>query len=93
MKRKLYLVAYDIRQPKRLRRMLTVLKDYASGGQKSAYECYLTAAEKAELVGRVTATMDLDVDSFAIVPLISRDAVDTLGIGVKPQDELYTYLG
>ena len=46
MVRDLYLVAYDIREPRRLRKMLYLLKEYASGGQKSAFECYLTAGEK-----------------------------------------------
>ncbi len=44
MARTLYLVAYDVRRPSRLRKALRVLKDYASGGQKSAFECYLSAA-------------------------------------------------
>jgi len=93
MQRSLYLVAYDIRQPKRLRRMLYVLKDYASGGQKSAFECYLTMTERKELLARVEQTMDEEEDAFLVIKLISRDAVVTLGIAVKPADELYTYLG
>lgn len=93
MQRSLYLVAYDIRQPKRLRRMLYVLKDYASGGQKSAFECYLTMTERKELLVRVEQTMDEEEDAFLVIKLISRDAVATMGIAVKPADELYTYLG
>lgn len=93
MQRFLYLVAYDIREPKRLRRMLLVLKDYASGGQKSAFECYLTVAERKELLSRVEQTMDEEVDAFLVIRMTDRDAVATLGIAVKPVDELYTYLG
>ncbi|MEJ2446085.1 MAG: CRISPR-associated endonuclease Cas2 [Exilibacterium sp.] len=93
MNRALYLVAYDVRHPKRLRRMLTVLKDYASGGQKSAFECYLSTAERRELLARARQTMDENEDAFLIIRLTDRDAVSTLGIAVKPADELYTYLG
>lgn len=93
MNRELYLVAYDIREPKRLRRMLAVLKEYACGGQKSAFECYLTAKERRELLSRVEQTMDNDVDAFLVIRLSDRDAVSTLGVAVKPADELYTYLG
>ena len=93
MQRSLYLVAYDIREPKRLRRMLYVLKDYATGGQKSAFECYLTVTERKELLNRVEQTMDEEEDAFLAIRLTSRDAVATLGIAVKPADELYTYLG
>jgi CRISPR-associated protein Cas2 len=93
MIRNLYLAAYDIRHPTRLRRTLRVLKDYACGGQKSAFECYLSAAERRELLARVEQEMDEDVDAFLVIRLTNRDAVSTLGIGVKPADELYTYLG
>ncbi len=93
MIRTLYLAAYDIRNPARLRRMLRVLKDYACGGQKSAFECYLSASERRELLARVKQEMDEDVDAFLVIRLANRDAVATLGIGVKPADELYTYLG
>ena len=40
MSRKLYLVAYDVREPSRLRRALHILKDYAYAGQKSVFECW-----------------------------------------------------
>ena len=43
----LYIVAYDISDHKRLQRVCQLLKDYAVGGQKSAYECYLSPADKA----------------------------------------------
>lgn len=93
MSRSLFLAAYDVRSPKRLRRMLDVLKDYASGGQRSAFECYLNEAERNELLNRVTQTMDESNDAFLLIRLVSRDAVATLGIAVNPVDELYTYLG
>jgi CRISPR-associated protein Cas2 len=93
MIRELYLVAYDIREAKRLRQMLAVLKEYTSGGQKSVFECYLTAKERRELLSRAGQTMDEDVDALLAIRLTGRDAVCTLGVAVKPADELYTYLG
>ena len=93
MQRDLYLVAYDVRHPSRLRRALTVLKNYASGGQKSAFECFLTANERKELIGRVTAQIDVDLDALLVVRLTSRRAANALGVGVAPSDELYTYIG
>ncbi len=41
--RKLYIAAYDISNPRRLRQALKILKGYACGRQKSVFECYLTA--------------------------------------------------
>lgn len=93
MIRQLYLVAYDIRAPKRLYRAHKVLKEFACGGQKSAFECYLTDGECKELIDRVEQCMDLDEDAFLVIALVDNDAVSTLGIAIKPADELYTYLG
>lgn len=93
MSRQLYLVAYDVRNPSRLRQVHKVLKEFASGGQKSAFECYLTNAERDELVERVEQCLDIAKDSLLIIRLSHRDSVSTLGIAVKPADELYTYLG
>lgn len=93
MARDLFLAAYDIRRPTRLRKMLQILKDYASGGQKSAFECYLSGAEKKELIGRVQGVMDDEEDSFFLIRLTGRNAVYTMGVAIKPIDEEFTYLG
>lgn len=93
MARQLYLVAYDVRDPKRLRLTHQVLKEFACGGQKSAFECYLTQREREELVGRVEQVIDTEEDALLVIRLTDRDTVSTLGIAVKPADELYTYLG
>jgi len=37
--RQLYLAAYDVSCPRRLRKALYVLRGFASGGQKSVFEC------------------------------------------------------
>lgn len=91
--RQLYLVAYDVRSPKRLRQVHQVLKDFACGGQKSAFECYLTLAERKELISRVQQCMDTSNDALLVIRLADRDSVATFGTAVKPADELYTYLG
>jgi CRISPR/Cas system-associated endoribonuclease Cas2 len=41
--RTLYLVCYDVCEPKRLRRVHRYLMGYKVGGQKSFFECWLTA--------------------------------------------------
>ena len=87
------MVAYDIRSPKRLYRVHRILKDYASGGQKSAFECYLSKTEQQELLNRINETIENETDAFLMIRLMSRDSVATLGKAVKPLDQLYTYLG
>lgn len=93
MQRTLYLVAYDIREPRRLRKMLYLLKDYASGGQKSAFECYLTDGEKNELIEKARERMALQVDALLVMRLSGRQSIETLGKAVEPVDEIFTYIG
>ncbi len=93
MIRQLYLVAYDVRSPTRLRHIHQVLKDFACGGQKSAFECYLTQSERDELVSRVKQRIDVNEDSLLVIRLGDSGNVSTLGVAVKPADQLYTYLG
>jgi CRISPR-associated protein Cas2 len=91
--RNLHLTAYDIRQPTRLRRVLNIIKDYATGGQKSAYECYLTPAEKVEMIGRVMHTMNLSEDRFSCIELRQSKQVRTLGKAIQSQNLDYFYIG
>ena len=93
MNRSLFLIAYDVRNPRRLRHVHHVLKDFASGGQKSAFECYLSQSEHKELLQRVTQQMDGNEDALLMIKLGARDAVELLGKAIKPMDESYTYLG
>lgn len=89
--RSLYIAAYDVRDPKRLRQALDLLKRYSSGGQKSVHECFLTDAEKQRLLRDAEEVMDFREDSFLVAPLDSRSTVRTLGIAVPPTDPPFYY--
>jgi len=91
--RQLYLAAYDVSDPRRLVQALHVLRDYATGGQKSVFECFLSAAEKRALIAEVTEVLDLLEDRFFLVRLDPRSKVRTIGIAVKPQDPAFYYIG
>lgn len=93
MHRDLYLVAYDIRNPKRLARVLKHVVAYASGGQKSVKECHLTEAERVELVAGLAALMKLDIDRAHVIRLRTNCSVWTLGVGVPPQDPVFYFVG
>ena len=90
--RQLFMAAYDIRDDQRLYRALHVLRDYACGGQKSVFECYLTPNEKAKLVKRVQSVID-DDDYFLIVPLRQSIAVRTIGMAQPPANPDFLYIG
>ncbi|HWQ68633.1 MAG TPA: CRISPR-associated endonuclease Cas2 [Patescibacteria group bacterium] len=91
--RDLYLAAYDIADDKRLRRALFLVKGYATGGQKSVFECFLTEAEKRRLLVNMDEILEDEEDRFALIRLDPRSTVHTLGIAVAPEDPPFFYYG
>lgn len=91
--RQLYLAAYDISSASRLRAALHCVRAYATGGQKSVHEVWLTAAEKGELIADMQFILEPDVDSFLLIRLDPRQTVHTLGLGVAPSNPDWFYLG
>lgn len=89
----LHLAAYDVSDPGRLREALKVLKGYASGRQKSVFECFLTTAERRRLLAEIRGVLDLEEDRFFLVRLDPRGHIRTLGIAVKPTDPPWFYVG
>ena len=92
-RRNLYIAAYDISDSARLRDGLRVLKDYASGRQKSVFECFLSAPEKRILLRQIGAVIDRGEDRFFLLRLDPRGKVRTLGKAVKPEDPAWFYVG
>jgi CRISPR-associated protein Cas2 len=90
--RDLYLAAYDVADPRRLRAALDLVKGYSTGGQKSVHECFLTEAEKAHLVHHMSLVLEEEEDSFLLLRLDPRARVFVLGKAVEPADEPYFYL-
>lgn len=89
--RALYLAAYDVADPTRLRASLDLVKVYATGGQKSFYEIYLTDAEKADLLQGMALVLDEWVDRFLLLRLDPRSRVHTLGTATEPSDGTYYF--
>jgi len=92
-KRQLFIAAYDIRNSSRLRKALKVVRAYASGGQKSVFECFLTASEKRVLLEDIKTVIDDSEDSFFLLKLDGHCQVITLGKAVPPQDGSFYYVG
>jgi CRISPR-associated protein Cas2 len=91
--RALYLAAYDVADDARRRAALVLIKAYATGGQKSFYEIFLTDGEKADLFHDVALVLDETEDRFFLLRLDPRSRVHTLGVGVEPADDTYFYFG
>ena len=67
--RKRVLAAYDIRDPKRLRRVHRLMKGYGYALQYSVFVCDLSAMERVRMVAEVSAVMHLGVDSLVLIDL------------------------
>ena len=91
--RQLYLAAYDISCHRRLRKALYIVRSYASGGQKSVFECYLTEAEKSQLLAEIDSVIDPIEDRFMLLRLLGAKHVRVLGKAVIPQDGAFFYVG
>lgn len=91
--RALHIAAYDVSDDARLRDALRVLKGYATGRQKSVFECFLTEAEHRRLLSEVAAVLDPAEDRFLIVRLDPRGKTRVLGRGVRPVDPPWFYVG
>lgn len=87
--RTLYLVCYDISEPKRLRRVHKFLLGYKVGGQKSFFECWLTAAELREVRDTLAELLDLAEDRAHIFQLDPRMARDMLGRATQPVTDVF----
>jgi CRISPR-associated protein Cas2 len=90
--RDLYLAAYDVVAPRRLRAALDLVRGYATGGQYSVHECWLTAAERAQLIGDAASILDPDDDRMLLLRLDPRGAVIALGVAVAPADPSCFYV-
>ena len=78
--KRLFLVAYDISDPKRLRKILKAVRYFSVGGQKSVHECYLNQSEKKFLINRFKKIADLSIDQLFLIPLATNLSVELLGI-------------
>ena len=92
-KRALYLAAYDIADPKRLHRVRQVTKLFATGGQKSVFECFLTASERRELLAEACPLIDEDEDRLALLRVEERTRPVLLGIATPAVDPGFRYIG
>lgn len=91
--RSLVIAAYDVTCPRRLAAALDVVTGYAQGGQKSAYECWTTGAERAQLSAELAAVLDPTADRWAVIPLGRKPRVRVLGRAILPVDPPIFYFG
>lgn len=81
MPRRRHLIAYDIREPARLRQICKLMEEHGERLQYSVFVCDLTKTELTRLRARAEATMNLSVDSVVIIDLGNVDAARFTFVG------------
>jgi CRISPR-associated protein Cas2 len=83
-----YLVAYDIANPKRLRKVAKVCEDFGLRRQYSVFFCRLTLTDLVRLKSRLYDVISLDQDQVLFIPLCDRCAsqIEALGRPIEPHD-------
>lgn len=84
--RSLFIATYDVSSPARLRQVRRAVKAYASGGQKSVFECFLTPMERKTLIAKARELINEREDRFALLRVEQRAAPVLLGIAEPPLD-------
>lgn len=84
----LHLVAYDIANPRRLRKVAKICEDYGLRMEHSVFECDLEEADMAVFWLRLSAAIDENEDRVIdyCIGKLERQKIRRLGIvGVSPQ--------
>lgn len=74
-KERLYLVTYDISNPKRWRHIFKVMKGYGHWLQLSVFQCRLTARRRTEMTLRLEEWLKPTEDHILIMDLGPADRV------------------
>ena len=72
MTRRLYLVFYDVSDPRTLKKARALVSAYSVSNQKSFFECWMTKAEVQNLASSFTALIDPKTDRVHILQLEDR---------------------
>ncbi|MCS6891189.1 MAG: CRISPR-associated endonuclease Cas2 [Rhodovarius sp.] len=91
--RALHLIAYDVSHPLRLRRALHAARRHATGGQKSAHECWVSTGERRSLLHELRRSLHPRADRMLAIRLDPRLAPRCLGIARPPEAPGFRIIG
>jgi CRISPR-associated protein Cas2 len=76
-----YIVAYDISDPKRLRKVAATCEDFGYRKQYSVFLCRLSATDFVRLRSRLYDIINLSEDQVLFVPLCGKcvNAIEVIG--------------
>ena len=83
-----YVVAYDISDPKRWRRVFKLMKGYGQWLQLSVFHCRLDGGRRINMASQLESLIDRDADHIVILDLGPAEevelAVESLGKSFTP---------
>ena len=71
--RRLYLVTYDVCEPRRLRKMFKAMQGFGEHLQLSVFQCDLTPIDRIQMQAALEAIIDRDEDKVLIIDLGPSD--------------------
>jgi CRISPR-associated protein Cas2 len=71
--RNVFMVAYDIRDDKRLRRVYKTMRGYGDHLQLSVFRCELSPRERAEMIAELSPLIAHDEDQVMIIDIGPAD--------------------
>ncbi len=77
-KERLYIVAYDIADPKRWQRVFGLMKGYGYWLQLSVFQCRLAGRRRAEMATRLNELINSAEDHILIMDMGPADQVEPL---------------
>jgi CRISPR-associated protein Cas2 len=77
-----HVVAYDIRHPKRLRRVAKTCEDFGCRRQLSVFLCRISAADRVRLKARLEEIIDPEEDQVIFIRLCAMCAIEIKALGV-----------
>ena len=83
-----YLVAYDISDPKRLRKTARCCEDFGYRKQFSVFLCRISATDFVRLRSRLYDIINLDEDQVLFIPLTNSclERMEAIGRPTDPHD-------
>lgn len=89
--RRCYLVCYDIRDPKRWRKIFKIMKGHGEHWQLSVFFCVLKAIDRVRMQTQLEEAMNLKADQLMIIDLggdegLARGAATVLGPSLPEGD-------
>lgn len=83
MARRRFLIAYDIADPRRLRRVAKTMEEYGERVQYSVFICDLSRTELVHARAKVEAEMEFGADSILVIDLGEPTSAKITFVGVR----------